>query len=318
MTDHYAVMGYPVAHSKSPYIHAAFAEQTGQNLDYRALLVEPGTFPARALQFFAEGGKGLNITVPFKQEAWELAGVRSQQAELAGAVNTLLQNADGSVHGHNTDGTGLVRDIMQNHGGHLRGASSRSQGRGDVHRVCVPWCYNLNLSYLRLLCFLRARLFHSLQFQDFNGADHVAHGVAQSIALVCDDRGQIDRAELGAVCGHRGACFTVEHDIHMIGNRAGGNRAAGQRREGGRQPLTILLMAGHAIGGVDGLTLGHELFQREILVSQFGHRCCGCLFFGKPGIEFSGLDHVHHDRHEAVVLSAQFGALAPEGAGLLG
>lgn len=139
MTDHYAVMGFPVAHSKSPRIHATFAKQTGQDLDYRALPVEPGTFPARVLQFFGEGGKGLNITVPFKQEAWELAGVRSQQAELAGAVNTLLQDADGSVHGHNTDGTGLVRDIVQNHGGRLNGASILVLGAGGATRgILLP------------------------------------------------------------------------------------------------------------------------------------------------------------------------------------
>jgi shikimate dehydrogenase len=134
VTDHYAVMGNPVGHSKSPRIHAAFAQQTRQDLDYRALLVERGTFAARVGQFFAEGGKGLNVTVPYKQEAWELARVRSPQAELAGAVNTLLQDADGRLHGHNTDGIGLVRDITQNYRGVLRGKSILVLGAGGATR----------------------------------------------------------------------------------------------------------------------------------------------------------------------------------------
>jgi shikimate dehydrogenase len=122
MTDRYAVMGNPVAHSKSPRIHAAFARQTRQDLEYGALLVELGTFPDRVRQFFAGGGKGLNITVPFKLEAWALAERRSQQAELAGAVNTLLVDSAGKLHGHNTDGVGLVQDI-KNQGGALGGTS---------------------------------------------------------------------------------------------------------------------------------------------------------------------------------------------------
>lgn len=139
MSDRYAVMGNPVAHSKSPRIHAAFAQQTRQDLDYGALLVEPGTFRARVAQFFAGGGKGLNVTVPFKQEAWELAHLRSPQAELAGAVNTLLQDPDGRLHGHNTDGIGLVRDITQNHGGQLRGASILVLGAGGATRgILLP------------------------------------------------------------------------------------------------------------------------------------------------------------------------------------
>jgi shikimate dehydrogenase len=131
-------MGNPVAHSKSPRIHAAFAEQTGEDLEYGRLLVEQGTFPLRVKQFFADGGKGLNITVPFKQEAWELATQRSPQAELAGAVNTLLMRGN-EIHGHNTDGIGLVRDIMQNHGGQLRGASVLVLGAGGATRgILLP------------------------------------------------------------------------------------------------------------------------------------------------------------------------------------
>ncbi|HEY0962418.1 MAG TPA: shikimate dehydrogenase [Pseudomonadales bacterium] len=137
VTDRYAVMGNPVAHSKSPRIHAAFAKQTAQDLEYAALLVEPGTFDERVRAFFAAGGKGLNITVPFKQEAWSLADIRSPQAELAGAVNTLLRDEAGRMQGHNTDGIGLVRDIVQNHGGQLRDKTILILGAGGATRGIV-------------------------------------------------------------------------------------------------------------------------------------------------------------------------------------
>src|SRR5688500_14331949 len=110
-------MGNPVAHSKSPFIHEAFARQTAQQLEYKTLLVEVGSFAARVNEFFSAGGKGLNITVPFKQEAWELAKLKSPAATLAGAVNTLLIDQSGALQGHNTDGIGLVRDILQNRSG---------------------------------------------------------------------------------------------------------------------------------------------------------------------------------------------------------
>ncbi len=112
--DRYAVMGNPIAHSKSPFIHGRFAAQTGEALRYEALLVELGGFPAAVAAFVAGGGKGLNVTVPFKQEAWALAARRSRRAERAGAVNTLKVEADGSLSGDNTDGVGLVRDLQEN------------------------------------------------------------------------------------------------------------------------------------------------------------------------------------------------------------
>jgi shikimate dehydrogenase len=140
VTDRYAVMGNPVAHSKSPRIHAAFARQTGQDLEYDAVLVKPGYFATSVEAFFDQGGKGLNVTVPFKQEAWELADRRSPQAQLAGAVNTLLVDADTDLlHGHNTDGIGLVRDIVQNNGGRLRGATILVLGAGGATRgILLP------------------------------------------------------------------------------------------------------------------------------------------------------------------------------------
>lgn len=114
---HYAVMGNPIAHSKSPLIHAAFARQTAQAMDYQAILVDtaPGAFQHAVQQFQTENGCGLNITVPFKQDAWQLATQRTSRAERAGAVNTLWFS-HGKIHGDTTDGIGLVRDILQNHG----------------------------------------------------------------------------------------------------------------------------------------------------------------------------------------------------------
>jgi shikimate dehydrogenase len=117
--ERYAVMGNPVAHSKSPLIHAAFARQFGLKIIYTAIQVDAGGFPQAVGNFQAAGGKGLNITLPYKREAWLLSNVRTPRAELAGAVNTLSLKPDGSRHGDNTDGIGLVRDIMQNHAGRI-------------------------------------------------------------------------------------------------------------------------------------------------------------------------------------------------------
>lgn len=114
--DRYAVFGNPIKHSRSPQIHAAFAAQTGQHLTYRAQLVELGQFEAAAREFFEGGGRGLNVTVPFKLNAFRFASELSVRARHAGAVNTLAQLEDGSIYGDNTDGVGVVRDINDNLG----------------------------------------------------------------------------------------------------------------------------------------------------------------------------------------------------------
>lgn len=132
--DAYAVMGNPISHSRSPQIHAAFAAQTGQLIRYTAIQVDPGGFAQAVGNFFANGGKGLNVTVPFKREAWEMAGERGPEAEQAGAVNTLLLNADGVLVGRNTDGVGLVRDILHNHGGVIAGQRVLLLGAGGAAR----------------------------------------------------------------------------------------------------------------------------------------------------------------------------------------
>jgi shikimate dehydrogenase len=111
--DRYAVIGHPIAHSKSPRIHAAFARQTGQQLKYEALLAPLDGFVDSVTRFRTAGGRGLNVTVPFKLEAFALASRRTDRAETAGAVNTLMFDADG-ILGDNTDGAGLVRDLVIN------------------------------------------------------------------------------------------------------------------------------------------------------------------------------------------------------------
>lgn len=115
MIDRYAVFGQPIKHSKSPRIHALFAEQTGQDLHYSKEEVSPEQFAQMTNTFFEDGGKGLNCTVPLKELAWQFANFKTERAERAKAVNTLALQADGSILGDNTDGCGLVRDLMQNH-----------------------------------------------------------------------------------------------------------------------------------------------------------------------------------------------------------
>jgi len=134
MTDRYGVMGNPVGHSKSPFIHARFAEQTDQDLEYHAIPVERDHFAAAVERFRCAGGKGLNVTLPFKEEAWSLADIRTPRAELAGAVNTLWFGAAGVRHGDNTDGAGLVRDLERNHGARLRGRRLLLVGAGGAAR----------------------------------------------------------------------------------------------------------------------------------------------------------------------------------------
>lgn len=134
MTDHYAVIGNPVKHSQSPVIHAAFARQTGQDIDYIRLLAPLDDFNSTVKNFFGQDGKGLNVTVPFKEQAWALADQRSPRAELAGAVNTLNMQDNGLLAGDNTDGVGLVRDIINNHGGQIHGKRLLVVGAGGAAR----------------------------------------------------------------------------------------------------------------------------------------------------------------------------------------
>ena len=112
-TDCYAVIGNPVRHSRSPRIHQLFAQQFGHAIDYQAVQLEQEELLSWVYGFFEAGGKGLNVTVPFKQQAFALAQVRSDRALCAQAVNTLLRGKDGRLYGDTTDGVGLLRDLQR-------------------------------------------------------------------------------------------------------------------------------------------------------------------------------------------------------------
>lgn len=116
--DRYAVIGHPIAHSKSPWIHAEFAKSCEETLDYGLLESSPDAdaFKLTIKQFITEGGKGVNVTMPFKEMAWEIADQLSDRAKLAGAVNTLKFTDDGEIYGDTTDGVGLVNDLIVNCG----------------------------------------------------------------------------------------------------------------------------------------------------------------------------------------------------------
>ncbi len=132
--DRYAVMGNPIEHSKSPLIHRLFAEQTGQDLVYEAILVHPGGFAEAVADFTGAAGKGLNVTVPFKQQAWQIADELSKRAQRAGAVNTLTMGAGDKLSGDNTDGVGLLRDLTRNLGIALSGKKLLLLGAGGAAR----------------------------------------------------------------------------------------------------------------------------------------------------------------------------------------
>jgi shikimate dehydrogenase len=134
VTDNYAVFGNPVQHSKSPQIHAAFAEQCQQDMQYRAILVEKQQFAAAADKFFSGAGRGLNITVPFKGDAYTYAGTLSSRAERAQAVNTLVCDEHGETFGDTTDGLGLVRDMVANLGWGITGQRVLVLGAGGAVR----------------------------------------------------------------------------------------------------------------------------------------------------------------------------------------
>ena len=131
--DRYVVMGNPIAHSLSPQIHAAFARATGEALEYDRLLIPEGNFTLYAQRFFDEGGRGANVTLPFKVDAFNWAGARSPRAMLAGAAN-FLGARDGRVEADNTDGAGLVTDLTRNLGVTLGGANVLVLGAGGATR----------------------------------------------------------------------------------------------------------------------------------------------------------------------------------------
>ena len=131
--DRYVVIGNPIAHSKSPVLHRLFAEQTAQSMQYDTLLAPLDDFAGCASAFFQQG-RGANVTVPFKEDAYRLANSLTPRAQRAGAVNTLSKLADGTLLGDNTDGAGLVRDLTVNAGFSLKGKRILVLGAGGAVR----------------------------------------------------------------------------------------------------------------------------------------------------------------------------------------
>ncbi|MEC7729174.1 MAG: shikimate dehydrogenase [Pseudomonadota bacterium] len=132
--DLYAVVGNPISHSKSPRIHSLFASETGEPVEYTAIQAPLDDFAGTVRQFFERGGKGLNVTVPFKEEAWKLADRRTERAQNAGAANTLYLDDEGRLTADNTDGCGIVRDLVVNHGVVLGQARILVLGAGGAVR----------------------------------------------------------------------------------------------------------------------------------------------------------------------------------------
>ena len=136
MTDRYAVIGNPVGHSLSPRIHTAFAARTGEDIEYGRLETPTDGFAAAARDFFAQGGRGLNVTLPFKLDAWQWVDGHDEAAKASGAVNTIVVDGTGK-RGCNTDGIGLVRDLEDNLGWDLDGARTLVLGAGGAARGVI-------------------------------------------------------------------------------------------------------------------------------------------------------------------------------------
>jgi len=137
---YYAVVGHPISHSLSPQIHHAFAEQCGISLQYDKYCVETHetVFEAFVRDFFQQGGAGLNITSPFKQRAFQLAGQVTERARLAGAVNTLIPLSPTEILGDNTDGVGLVHDLLENQKQLIAGKTILILGSGGATQGILP------------------------------------------------------------------------------------------------------------------------------------------------------------------------------------
>jgi shikimate dehydrogenase len=176
--DRYAVIGHPIAHSKSPEIHASFAAQTRQEMVYERLLAPLDGFAASVRKFVQEGGRGANVTVPFKLEAHALATELTERAEAAGAVNT-FKFEGGAILGDNTDGIGLVTDIVCNAGIAVAGKSILLLGAGGASRGVILPLLSENPSCLTIANRTQAKAIQlvqqfSLQHQNINVADPAA------------------------------------------------------------------------------------------------------------------------------------------------
>lgn len=149
--DRYAVIGHPVSHSRSPFIHGRFAAQTHQSMTYTTIDASPEQFESTVRHFFAEGGKGLNVTVPHKEAALALTDELTPRASRAGAVNTLALRRGGRILGDNTDGAGLARDLLNNHRITIAGRRVLLLGAGGAARGAVAPLLGLRPSEMTIV-----------------------------------------------------------------------------------------------------------------------------------------------------------------------
>lgn len=192
----YTVFGNPISHSKSPQIHAHFAEQTQQNLTYTASLLAEDSFVEGAAEFFSQGGKGANVTLPFKLDALEFADQLTPLAARAGAVNTLALQADGSILGHNTDGEGLVADLTTNLGCELKSAKVLLVGAGGAARGVIEPLLSAGISQLVIANRTPARAFELLDVFNCLLDDYPAQLTAASWQDLADLVAQGQRFDL--------------------------------------------------------------------------------------------------------------------------
>lgn len=177
MTEYYAVVGNPIEHSRSPEIHHAFAAQTGAALRYERLLAEPDSFELVVRAFFAGGGHGLNVTVPFKEAACELADECTDRARRAGAVNTLKPQPDGRLLGENTDGIGLLTDLLDNVQVPVAGQRILIVGAGGAVRGVLPTLLAEKPESVHLVNRTRQRAEDLLAFVGTDGVRCLAGGL---------------------------------------------------------------------------------------------------------------------------------------------
>lgn len=137
-TARYAIIGHPVTHSCSPEIHAEFARLTGQSIQYTRIDAGPHGFTAALREFLDSGGSGVNVTLPFKEEAFAVCHLHTPRARKTRAINTISLRDDGKLMGDNTDGVGLVNDLKHNHQVVLRGSRTLLLGAGGAARGVLP------------------------------------------------------------------------------------------------------------------------------------------------------------------------------------
>lgn len=206
--DRYVLFGHPVAHTRSPQIHALFARQCGQSLRYDAVDVMPDQFLDHARQFFADGGRGANVTFPHKQAALALATELTPRARLAGSINTLAVLPSGGLLGDNTDGVGLVRDLVGRMGLSLRGQRILLLGAGGAARGVIAPLLEQHPAALMLT----NRTVQRLE-QVLSGFDAVANSLGVTLGVA--DDGAFDLVINATSASHAGELPpTPAHAVH--------------------------------------------------------------------------------------------------------